>query len=72
MSDFVRREAPGSPDLVDGLDGQRSDPMAADAGEAQLLGGGRGAAAAARQDDAGGGPVAARCQLKDKTRHSAE
>ena len=52
---------------MDGLDGQRSDPMAADAGEAQLLGGGRGAAAAARQDDAGGGPVAARCQLKDKT-----
>ena len=55
---------------MDGLDGQGSDAVAADARAAQLLGGGRGAAAAARQDDAAGGhgrlgPLVARSQLKE-------
>ena len=55
---------------MDGLDGQGSDPLAADARAAQLLGGGRRAAAAARSNADGRrlglGPVA-RPQLKDKT-----
>ena len=47
---FAYREAPGPADLLDGLDRQGGDAVAADAREAQLLGRGRGAAAAARQD----------------------
>ena len=47
---FACREAPGPADLLDGLDRQGGDAVAADARAAQLLGGGRGAAAAARQD----------------------
>ena len=66
-NNLVLREAPGSRDLVDGLDGQGGDALAADARAAQLLGGGRGAAALARQDADNGLRRPQRCQLKDET-----
>ena len=66
-NNLVLREAPGSRDLVDGLDGQGGDALAADARAAQLLGGGRGAAALARQDADNGLRRLQRCHLKDET-----